>query len=68
MADWFRFFVDSLPAFWQGLLITLELTVVGLALGLGARIVGSIGPCIWQSMGTQNYRSGISRYFEVHRF
>ncbi len=43
MADWFSFFINSLPAFWQGLLITLELTVVGLALGLVLGLLAALG-------------------------
>jgi polar amino acid transport system permease protein len=33
MTEWLAFFARSLPSFWQGTLVTLQLTVVGLAMG-----------------------------------
>ena len=33
MAEWVEFFIESLPALFRGALITIQLTVVGLALG-----------------------------------
>ena len=43
MADWLLFFKDSLPAFWQGLLITLQLTVVGLVMGFVLGLLAALG-------------------------
>jgi polar amino acid transport system permease protein len=33
MTEWLAFFARSLPSFWQGTLVTLQLTVVGLGMG-----------------------------------
>jgi len=43
MSDWFVFFTKSLPAFWQGLLVTLELTLVGLIMGLVLGLFAALG-------------------------
>jgi polar amino acid transport system permease protein len=43
MIDWFKFFIDSLPVFWQGLLVTLELTVVGLVVGFVLGLLAALG-------------------------
>jgi polar amino acid transport system permease protein len=43
MFDWFTFFLNSLPQFWQGLLITLELTVVGLGMGFVLGLLSALG-------------------------
>ncbi|MFV2043846.1 MAG: amino acid ABC transporter permease [Anaerolineales bacterium] len=34
MSKWIEFFIESLPALYQGALITIQLTLVGLALGI----------------------------------
>ena len=33
MSEWLQFFLRALPDFWQGTLVTLQLTVVGLTMG-----------------------------------
>jgi polar amino acid transport system permease protein len=43
MTDWLQFFIESLPAFWQGLIITLELTVVGLVMGFILGLFAALG-------------------------
>lgn len=43
MGDWLIFLWDSLPAFWQGLLVTLELTLVGLVMGFVLGLLAALG-------------------------
>lgn len=43
MTDWLELFWRSLPAFWQGSLITLQLTAVGLSLGFVLGLLSALG-------------------------
>jgi polar amino acid transport system permease protein len=43
MTEWFKFFIDSLPVFWQGLLVTIELTAVGLLVGFVLGLMSALG-------------------------
>jgi polar amino acid transport system permease protein len=43
MIDWIKFFIDSLPVFMQGLVVTLELTVVGLCAGFVLGLLAALG-------------------------
>ena len=43
MTEWLVFFEESLPAFWQGLMVTLELTVVGLLMGFVLGLLAALG-------------------------
>ncbi len=42
MSAWLEFFRNSLPAFWSGALITLELTAVGLGMGFVLGLAASL--------------------------
>ena len=43
MSDWLKLLIDSLPAFWDGTLVTLELTVVGLLMGFVLGMLAALG-------------------------
>jgi polar amino acid transport system permease protein len=43
MIDWINLLIESLPAFGQGLLITLQLTLVGLAMGFVLGLAAALG-------------------------
>ncbi len=43
MADWLAFLIQSLPAFWDGLVVTLQLTIVGLVIGFVLGLLAALG-------------------------
>jgi polar amino acid transport system permease protein len=43
MSGWLDLFKSALPAFWQGALVTLELTAVGLAMGFVLGLLAALG-------------------------
>lgn len=43
MSEWLKLLIDSLPAFGQGLLITLQLTAVGLGMGFILGLAAALG-------------------------
>ncbi|MEW5870146.1 MAG: amino acid ABC transporter permease [Chloroflexota bacterium] len=43
MSEWLAFFFDTLPLFWQGALVTLELTAVGLGMGFILGLLATLG-------------------------
>lgn len=63
MLDWLAFFVESIPTYWQGLLVTLELTVVGLLMGFGLGLLSALG----RVYGGKWVRSLAIGYIEILR-
>jgi polar amino acid transport system permease protein len=63
MIEWLQFFIDSLPLFWQGLLITLQLTVVGLVMGFVLGLLAALGRVYGN---TWVYRISVA-YIEIFR-
>jgi polar amino acid transport system permease protein len=43
MSAWLQLLIDSLPSFWAGALITLELTVAGLVIGFVLGLLAALG-------------------------
>ncbi len=61
--DWVQLFIQSLPDFWDGLLVTLQLTVVGLGMGFVLGLLAALG----RSYGNTWMRALSIGYIELFR-
>jgi len=63
MSAWLKLFIDSLPAFGQGALVTLELTAVGLVAGFVLGLAAALG----RTYGSRWVRAIAVSYIELFR-